>query len=364
MPHLMKSGDINALAFIGGSRAADDLIRQHPQPHRLKVFLQLEAKNMGVRSFCFGDLCVCSVCLWFEALDSFFCNPSRCANQFFPPFSFLQIFLPDLFAPGKESELSKALDQAMLGALSFNGQRCTALKIFHVPVANDGSSSYADSFAKAIADRVEQIPVGLPWEIHGGKDGTSTSTSYSSITPLPGMKRIEYMRELIEDAVSKGAMIMNKDGGTIIGGPESTLMIPAVLYPVKPGMKIYTEEQFGPIVPIATYESLDTVIGLARDGIYGQQVSIFLSDEDSAVATDLLDKFSSIFGKININTQCGRSPDTLPFSGRRSSAMGVMSVKDALKEFSIPTVLSSSDNPINRGILESMESTSKFLEPM
>lgn len=49
MPPLMASGAIDGLAFIGGSSAADDLIRQHPHPHRLKVFLQLEAKNMGVR---------------------------------------------------------------------------------------------------------------------------------------------------------------------------------------------------------------------------------------------------------------------------------------------------------------------------
>ena len=48
MPPLMATGAIDALAFIGGSKAADDLIRQHPHPHRLKVFLQLEAKNMGV----------------------------------------------------------------------------------------------------------------------------------------------------------------------------------------------------------------------------------------------------------------------------------------------------------------------------
>jgi glyceraldehyde-3-phosphate dehydrogenase (NADP+) len=49
MPPLMKSGFIDGLGFIGGSKAADDLIRQHPHPHRLKLFLQLEAKNMGVR---------------------------------------------------------------------------------------------------------------------------------------------------------------------------------------------------------------------------------------------------------------------------------------------------------------------------
>jgi hypothetical protein len=48
MPPLMASGSIDGLAFIGGSNAADDLIGKHPTPHRLKLFLQLEAKNMGV----------------------------------------------------------------------------------------------------------------------------------------------------------------------------------------------------------------------------------------------------------------------------------------------------------------------------
>jgi glyceraldehyde-3-phosphate dehydrogenase (NADP+) len=51
MPPLMKTGAIDALGFIGGSKAADQLIKQHPHPHRLKLFLQLEAKNMAVRSF-------------------------------------------------------------------------------------------------------------------------------------------------------------------------------------------------------------------------------------------------------------------------------------------------------------------------
>jgi glyceraldehyde-3-phosphate dehydrogenase (NADP+) len=50
MPPLMKSGFIDGLGFIGGSNAANELIRQHPYPNRLKLFLQLEAKNMGVSS--------------------------------------------------------------------------------------------------------------------------------------------------------------------------------------------------------------------------------------------------------------------------------------------------------------------------
>lgn len=258
-----------------------------------------------------------------------------------------------MFEPSKESELASALDQALLGALSFNGQRCTALKIFYVP------KGHSDAFAKSMAERVEQKSVGLPWQTHG-----DDAASYSSITPLPGKKRIEYMKELIDDAVAHGAEIVNKDGGEIIGGPESTLMVPAVLYPVTPDMRIYSEEQFGPIVPIAAYESIDTMIENGRDGIYGQQVSIFVSDQETAAASDLLDKFSSIFGKININSQCGRSPDSLPFSGRRSSAMGVMSVKDALREFSIPTVVSYNDSPTNGKIVGDIEAGSKFMEAL
>ena len=48
MGPLMRSGAVDLLAFIGGSRAADALIKQHPQPHRLRVFLQLEGKNLAL----------------------------------------------------------------------------------------------------------------------------------------------------------------------------------------------------------------------------------------------------------------------------------------------------------------------------
>lgn len=169
------------------------------------------------------------------------------------------------------------------------------------------------------------LTVGLPWQQFG--DGSS----FSNVTPLPNAKRVQYMQELISDATEKGAKIMNKNGGTIIGGSQSTLMVPAVLYPVTPDMKIYHEEQFGPVIPIALYDDIEQVIEFGQKGPYAQQVSVF-TDMDADTAATIIDSFSSVFGKINLNSQCGRSPDTLPFSGRRSSAMGVMSVTDALKE--------------------------------
>ena len=76
---------------------------------------------------------------------------------------------------------------------------------------------------------------GLPWQSWNDdttKNDEASTTHYSHFTPLPDPSRIELMKRYIDDAVSKGAKIVNKNGGTIIGGDQSTLMIPAVLYPV------------------------------------------------------------------------------------------------------------------------------------
>jgi glyceraldehyde-3-phosphate dehydrogenase (NADP+) len=140
-------------------------------------------------------------------------------------------------------------------------------------------------------------------------------------------------------------------------------MVPAILYPVNPDMRLYEEEQFGPVIPIAPYDSLEEVIKYAREGKYGQQVSIFTSSADVESA-QLIDRFSTVFGKININTQCGRSPDTAPFSGRRSSALGVMSVMNALFEFSIPTVVSYQDVDNHAELVKSIAAHSNFLQPV
>jgi glyceraldehyde-3-phosphate dehydrogenase (NADP+) len=305
MPPLMKTGHVDGLAFIGGSKAADELIQIHPHPHRLHVFLQLEANNLAV-------------------------------------------YLPSVFED--LALLSSSLDQAVVGSLSFNGQRCTALKLHYVP------QQHAERFVNELVQRVDALHVGLADDVFD--DGKQ-----SQVTPLPSRGRIEYMQELIKDAVAKGAKIMNRNGGNVLGGPGSTLMVPAVLYPVTKNMRVYGEEQFGPVVPVAVYQDLSDVLDYAQgdENVYGQQISIFGSDPD-AVAP-MIDRFASVFGRINLNAQCGRSPDTVPFSGRRSSAMGTMSVTEALREFSIPTVVAySNGNPSSRTLVEGLPARSKFLQ--
>lgn len=92
-----------------------------------------------------------------------------------------------------------------------------------------------------------------------------------SITPLPGMHRTAYMTDAIDDAKAKGAQVVNESGGVFC----KTLFYPAVVYPVAEGMKLYREEQFGPIIPVAPFDDVETALDYVTTSEHGQQVSIF-----------------------------------------------------------------------------------------
>lgn len=292
MSPIMKSGMIDALAFIGGSGAADAIIRDHPHPHRLKLFLQLEGKNLG-------------------------------------------IVLPD-------ADLDVAAEQITIGSTTYNGQRCTAIKLVFV------HESIADSFVSKFVDRVGALKVGLPWE------------KGVLITPLPEPKKPAYLQDLIRDALEKGATVINeKHGG---GSQAASLMTPAIVYPVSSLMRLWTEEQFGPVIPIAVYKDISEVYEYIAETNYGQQAAIFT--QNSLSAAPLLDVLSTAVGRININAQCARSPDVFPFSGRRSSALGTMSITEGLNTFSIETVVATKDTPVNNALVKSFESNTNFLKAL
>lgn len=287
---MMKTGSIDILAFIGGSKAADAIIKDHPHPHRLKVFLQLEGKNLG-------------------------------------------IVLPD-------ADLDVAAEQVTIGSTTYNGQRCTAIKLTMV------HESIATEFLEKLKQKFAKLKYGLPWE-----QGVL-------ITPLPEDKKTKSMEAMIVDAVSKGASVVNSDenGGLIAGN----LMVPAIVYPVDSSMRLWHEEQFGPVVPVAVYKDIEEVFTYIAKMPYGQQAAIFTTE--SAASAPIVDVLSTVVGRININTQCGRSPDVLPFSGRRSSAMGTMSISESLKVFSIETVVAAKSNDINESILKGLDEKSIFLK--
>jgi len=85
---------------------------------------------------------------------------------------------------------------------------------------------------------------------------------------------------------------------------------------------------------------------------FGQQVSVF--GKDSKTIGRLIDEFSNQVGRINLNTQCQRGPDTFPFNGRKDSAEGTLSVADALRVFSIRTLVTAKTSTENKEIIGSI----------
>jgi len=194
-------------------------------------------------------------------------------------------------------------------------------------------------------DAVDKLKGGMPWD------------AGVQITPLPEPNKTKYLMELIDDAQTKGARVVNEGGGTV----SHTFISPAVVYPVGPDMRLYSEEQFGPVVPIAAFTDVEEPMNYVIQSDYGQQVSLFGSDAD--VIADLIDPLVNQVCRVNINSQCQRGPDTFPFTGRKDSAEGTLSVSDALRVFTIRTLVAAKKTEANRRIIKSIvtERKSRFL---
>ncbi len=289
VPGLMASGKIDVLALIGSSKVADSLIKLHPKTNRLRSILSLDAKNQAIIL--------------------------------------------------KDADLENAVKECVLGALSFNGQRCTAIKIIFV------HESIAEYFLEKLAIEVNELLLGMPW-VKGVK-----------ITPLPEPNKPNYIKEVLDEAVKHGARIVNSNGGTTV----STLVKPAIVYPVNAQMKLYREEQFGPVIPVVPFKNIEEPIDYLINSDHGQQVSIF--GKNHKEIAQLIDPLANLVCRVNINSQCQRGPDVFPFTGRKDSAEGTLSVADALRAFSIRSMVAAKLTNQNKGILNEImhENESNFL---
>ena len=286
---LMESGRIDVLAFIGSAKVAATLKHQHPQPNRLRCVLGLEAKNPAV-------------------------------------------ILPD-------ADLDLAVRECVLGALSYNGQRCTAVKIIFA------HRSVADAFAAKLADAVGHLVVGMPWE-----EGVQ-------ITPLPEEGKPAWLKSLADEAVAAGARVINRGGGQI----DRTLYYPALVYPAALGTELCRVEQFGPLLPIVPYDDEREVIDWVVQSPVGQQAALFGTRAESL--SRLIDPLVNQVCRVNINSQCQRGPDAFPFTGRKDSAEGTLSVSDALRVFSIRSLVAAKTTEDNQRIVSDIVRgrSSKFL---
>ncbi|MGX7687379.1 NADP-dependent glyceraldehyde-3-phosphate dehydrogenase [Flectobacillus sp. BAB-3569] len=277
IPSLMESGKIDVLTLIGSSKVADKLKKMHPKVNRLRAILGLDAKNAAIVT--------------------------------------------------ESSDLELAVKECMLGSLSFNGQRCTALKIMFV------HETLIEKFNQRMAEEIGKLKLGLMWE------------KGVNITPLPEPNKPAYLKELIEDAKLHGAKVINENGGESF----KSFVFPALLSPVTSQMKIWHEEQFGPVVPVVPFNNIEEPIEYITNSSHGQQVSIFGTDVNQI--SELIDAAVNQVSRVNINAQCQRGPDTFPFTGRKDSAEGTLSVTAALRSFSIRTVVATKQTAENKALV-------------
>jgi glyceraldehyde-3-phosphate dehydrogenase (NADP+) len=280
---IMKDGRVDVLALIGNSTSANALQNVHPKSNRLRMVLGLEAKNPAIVL--------------------------------------------------KDADLDLAISECIAGTTSFNGQRCTALKVLYVHEA------IVNEFNKRFSEKVDALKFGNPWE-----DG-------AKLTPLPEPDKPAYIQELIDDATAKGAKIINKKGGET----TDNYIFPAVLYPVSKDMRVYEEEQFGPVIPVISFSDIDEPLDDMAASNYGQQVSLF--GKDINTLAPLIDTLVNLVCRVNLNSSCQRGPDVYPFTGRKDSAVATLSVHDALRSFSIRTFVASKDNDYNNAILTELLQT-------
>ena len=193
-----------------------------------------------------------------------------------------------------------------------------------------------EEFNRRLSNAVSQLKIGMPW------------TKAVSITPLAEPAKPYYLNDVISDALSHGARVINRTDEE--ESSFESLVKPAIVYPVNKDMQLYHEEQFGPVIPVVPFDQLDTPVSFITDSPYGQQVSIF--SEDSKNIAYLIDVLNGEVGKININSQCQRGPDSFAFSGRKDSAEGTLSIDEALLAFSTDSVIATRENESNRKYLK------------
>ena len=116
---------------------------------------------------------------------------------------------------------------------------------------------------------------------------------------------------------------------------------------------------------MAVYNDISEVQDYVTRSPYGQQAAIFTTDTaPGSAAAELTDTLATIVGRININSQCARSPDVFPFSGRRSSALGTMSMRDTITLFSTETVVATKKTDDNEKLTKGLDQSTRFLSKL
>jgi vanillin dehydrogenase len=203
-----------------------------------------------------------------------------------------------------DADLDQAVDAAAFGAFMNQGQICMSTERIIV------DEKIADAFVAKFAAKAAKLPAGDP-------------RGHVVLGSLVDLAPAERMDVLIADAVAKGAKLVagGKRNGTVV---EATL-----LDHVKAGMKIYSEESFGPVKSIVRVRGVDEAVRVANDTEYGLSAAVFGRDIMRAMA--VAKRIES--GICHINGPTVADEAQMPFGGMKASGYGRFGGKAVIDEF-------------------------------
>lgn len=204
----------------------------------------------------------------------------------------------------EDADIDAAVAAAAFGAYMNQGQICMSTE--RIIVVDE----IADAFVEAFARKVETLTAGDPTE---GK------APLGSVVNAAAADRI---RELIEDAVQKGARLIG-------GGGSGTILNAAALDDVTPQMRLYSEESFGPVTSIIRVGDADEAVRVANESDMGLSAAVF--GRDQARAMQIASRIES--GICHVNGPTVHDEAQMPFGGVKDSGYGRFGGQWGIAEF-------------------------------
>lgn len=206
-----------------------------------------------------------------------------------------------------DADLDLAVEGALVSKFRNGGQTCVCANRILV------QAGVYDAFAKKLADRVDAMRVG---------PGTEAGVSVGPMINEPAIAKI---RAHVEDAVAKGAKIITRPR-PLPEGPQYTA--PIVLTGATTGMRLASEETFGPVAPLFRFETEEEAIAIANGTPFG--LAAYFYTESLRRAWRVGEALE--FGMVGLNTGA-ISTEVAPFGGVKQSGLGREGAQVGIEEY-------------------------------